>query len=263
MRVSTGLSKLAYYTALDAKPMKIPAKYQNETYHLDFNGPTLRRSPARDDLVRNLTLTYSKLGAGHLQPGSKDVIEFISWVPWDNDTLYDYVRSLNGRVQPPLLLDENSTDVARIYVMSSLGSWNKTIPKLIYSYTYDMMQVNVTECQLFNATYEVDFNFSSPDQTHVISQVILHNPVRPYLWSWQPFDSDGNATVTQNLSYLMMMKAFNSLLVGYTYYPKSSVDSSNWNMTKIDFTQQPATQEGLQELFQNFTLSLLSSIDFT
>ena len=250
--------KLAYNTAASGQPVALSSEFQNETYSLTFDGPAVKCASAAESLIRNMSLYYdtNKLGGVAYQ--------YVSWVPRYKPA----PARFNAHPNLPSFdttLDQASGEVASIFVMTNTGYWNNTIPSQAYNISDHAMVLNVTECQLYNATYEVDFSFQYPNQTRKVSISKWLNPVRPptvHLGRNQA----SNAAASSWLSYLCIMQAFGKLLVGYStnsqYDLASFATYSSWQIMDIDWSKGPAVQSGLESLFQNLTLSMLSQDDF-
>lgn len=249
--------KLAYNTAAAGQPVALSFEHQNETYSLTFDGPAVKCFSAAAPLIRNATLEYNSASTGGV------VYQYVSWVPGQERAV-----SVIGDASFDTTLDETDGEVASIFVMTSTGDWNNTTPYLLSDNVTDYaMVLNVTECQLYNATYEVDFVFQYPNQTRTVSISKWLNPMQP------PTDHLGfhyeasDATMSSWLSYLCMMQAFGKLLVGYS--TTSQYDSytsfahyTSWEIMDIDWSKGLAVQAGLESLFQNLTLSMLSQDNF-
>jgi hypothetical protein len=261
--------KLAYNTAAAGRPVALSSEFQNETYSLTFDGPAIKCASAGESLVRNVSSQFNRY-----RPNSP-WFGYISWVPGYMPAVSKHPLSLSSSWLDPAsfeaTLDETSGDVARIFVMTNTGSWSNTITINATSYSHgfgnstapeQIFLANVTECQLYNATYAVNFTFQYPNQTCEVSISKWLNPVKPESAKLaanfnQPSD---------RISYLSMMQAFGKLLVGYSYTDMNVVSPlavyTSWQIVDIDWSKGPAVQSGLESLFQNFTLSMLSQNDF-
>ena len=258
--------KLAYITAAAGQPVALSSAFQNETYSLSFDGPIVKCFPASDALVRNMTLDYNPASSGG------EEIQFISWVAGNKPTRLFYGDSTTNFYTTLDSREGAGADAASIFVMTNTGSWNKT---LIYPLTWSngsfmginsyTVYVNITECQLYNATYDVNFAFQYPNQTREVTISKWLHPVPPA--SGELGYGGVNATGSNWLSYLAMMQAYGKLLVGYSstypHQPTSSALYSSWQIIDIDWSDATAVQSGLESLFQNLTLSMLSHKDFT
>jgi hypothetical protein len=119
----------------------------------------------------------------------------------------------------------------------------------------------VTECLLYNATYSVDFTFEYPSQTLKPQITNWLNPVALIPYSEKTSVHTGPAVV----SYLSIMDAFGKMLVGQSIRNDYgvAVDTPMVYLTSskilnIDWASGEAVTRGLEQLFQNITLSLLS-----
>ena len=97
-----------------------------------------------------------------------EATQFLSWTPGDEPKALKTTQSL----------DYISTDAARILIMTNTGTWDKT--DMHPDERYPPRQVNVTECQLYNATYSVDFSFEFPTQFRSARILDWLNPVKTY-----------------------------------------------------------------------------------
>ena len=145
--------------------------------------------------------------------------------------------------------------------MTNKGFWN-------VSRTYNgtagkgsYRQVNVTQCVLYNATYSVDYQFAYPEQSMKASISDWINPVDYPLYSSNPYAYEDNATANSILSYHIVMGAFTQMVSGKATtdkYRSQQITSTIWKLAHIDWGVGPAVADGLEGIFQNITLSLLS-----
>lgn len=147
-KVSARLDRLLYNTASAGQPPQLYSKHQNESYELQFYGPALSCSSASETLISAANTAYggSVLGGYH---------SFISCVGGEENVLTDSAllnQSLNT-------IDVTSNDAARIYVMTNADG------------------VHVTECQLYNASYNVQFDFHYPHQAISTSITKYEDPI--------------------------------------------------------------------------------------
>jgi len=240
---------LAFRTASTGETIELnsPGHYQNASYHLEFSGPAIKCAPANDEVLNNLTYSYG------VRSGRMIITRFLSWVPLsslDTGPSEDSTASL----------DLASEDAARIFVLTNEGDWHVT---RTYNGSDDRRyrQVNVTECLLYNATYDVDYRFQYPSQTRNASVSNWLNPVAMLSRQDQKGIYDENATTHHMLSYAAVMDAFGQLLVGQAKkdkYAVETVTSTIWKLSPFNWEDGPSVAEGLEQLFQNTTLSLLS-----
>ncbi|KAF2462933.1 uncharacterized protein BDR25DRAFT_320387 [Lindgomyces ingoldianus] len=257
------LLRIAYATASSTQLVPLSPIYQNYSYHLQFNGPAVRCGAANESLIHDISQESSNLT-------SKDFAIYASWVPGPSEgNRLDRTGSatlLNGTILIGRTLDYVSRDGARIFIMSNVppASFWEVFTEDIDSPRY---RVNVTECLLFNATYDVDFNFQYPQHTHRVNISTWLNPVSSPLNDDSFLIGDGseNTTADAIISYCALMNAFGSLLVGKMGLEtvNASYYATNWQMIKIDWARAEAVEAGLEQLFQNFTVSLLSDSGLT
>lgn len=213
------------------------------TYEIQFHGPAVICGSASEQLTQNLT---------NLTADGEPTVNYMSWVPGDEATPKNFSSTT------PQNLDFASSDAARIFVMSGLGAWSD--PESDDS-------VNVTECLLYNASYVVRFDFQFPNTTTTILNLTHENKIAPLGYSYNNEYLDWTA-----ISYLGIMESLGKLLVGCTeaYSGDSSGDNSatrnyltSYALLDIDWTRAESTQLGVEQLFQNITLSILSNAAFT
>lgn len=246
----TRIYSLAYRTASTGVSigLEYPGNYQNASYHLDFHGPAVKCASANDTYIHDLTYRYG------IKPYTRDRTLFISWVP--QGLLAG--EPTDGSDET---LDTYSRNGARIFILTNEGTWNVT-RTYNGSDTPPYQQVNITECRLFNASYSVDYDFAYPNRTQQASVADWLNPVAiPSRYSQKPTLWRENVTHNQILSFGAVMDAFGQMLVGEAKrdrYNTQNVTSTIWKLVPIDWRDSQAVSEGLEALFQNITLSLIS-----
>jgi len=236
-------SRLAIASALSGQILPIQIPYNNASYKVQFDAPALRCSLADYNLTNTVNGTLSQLIPVH----------FMSWVPSDdhNITSGDSTTILEN-YNPYGSIDQDSTDYARLYVLSSsaVSSWK------------------LFECGLHNATYEAMFDFENSNQRTTISSVKYLNGVSVLgNYSDTPSGSEGLSPLSKQLSYCAVMQAYSSLLVGehwyavdYAFSTVGSLAESNYAMiTSVNWTALDTLPGQLESLFHNLTLSMLSS----
>jgi hypothetical protein len=240
---------LAFRTASTGETIELdsPGHYQNASYHLDFNGPAVKRASAGEEVLNDLTYRYG------VKSGTMIKTRFLSWIG-------AYSPEIDLEDGSITFLDSTSEDAARIFVMTSEGFWNvtRTYNGSIYAHR---RQVNVTKCLLYNATYNVDYRFEYPSQTRNASVSDWLNPVAMVPRQEQKGVYSENTTVHQTLSYAAVMVAFGQMVVGQAKkdkYAVETVTSTIWKFSPIRWTDETLVARGLEELFQNITPSLLS-----
>lgn len=248
------LTRLLTNTASAQTPVQLASSFQNQTYGIHFDGPALRCSSANDSVIRNLTGRYG------FTSGPGDFMNFAAWVPGGDPS--DYAQSSSTSSVSARTVDVASPDAARIFVMTNIGGWNNTLNfSTSYNTTRSATVVNVTECLLYNATYEVEFSFRYPNQTRNVEITKWINPVSSGVFGPGGEGAPFSQKDPEELSYLAMMSALGRLLLGQStrsHYGYIIRTRTNWDMLSIDWASGQAVEVGLEQLFQNFTLSLLS-----
>jgi len=238
--------RLAYHAGASNQPVPLESTFANETYHLDFEGPAVKCMPANDSLVYNITIEYGTPSQG----ASGNPTESLSWVAGDlpSEVVSEKVAGT---------LDMTSTDAARLFVMTNTGTWSETLNAAMSGQSYSWRRVNVTECLLRNASYSVDFVFNYPGQSRDIRITNWLNPVATITQSTRP-NADREPAV---VSYNAIMDAFGKMLVGTSTESHYGADIAYLTSSKIlnsDWSSGDAVARGLEQLFQNITLSILS-----
>lgn len=238
---SARLTKLLAYTASSRSPVPLVSVFQNQTYHLAFNGPALKCGSANDSVIRTSSFEY-----GQSYPS------FASWVPQSGPS--DRTPFTTNSIRM------NRADGARLMVATNFGR-GESLMDTETGDNLNVIRVNVTECVLYNATYDVDFRFQYPNQTLSLRITEWLNPVigaNIKIIDVKPFTNPPDMN-----SYLAMMSAFGTLLVGTSHmnqYNQVFNNGTNWAIVTVDWSEAETVQRGLESLFQNFTLSLLSDI---
>lgn len=265
---------LAYRAAASGQPVPLSPLYPNVTYRLAFYGPAVKCAASTDRAsIRNISIA-----ADH-DLNIESGCNFVSIVGrssglTSSKTLEDLDKST---------LDMGSGNASFVTVMTRQGNWSRKFDvdtSLDSDYAIDPFQevpidsssepshtievrsepkyateANVTECQLYNASYTVDFSFRYPEQSHAIQVTEWLNTVS--------YDMVSREVQTEEAtSYLAVMDAFGKMLVGSSCYKGhhgiTVETSTSWSMLKIDWEDGAAVRNGLEQLFQNITLSLLS-----
>lgn len=233
---------IAYLTMLSAQPLPIISSYPNETYSLGFYGPALRCSASTNDtIVRNISTRFSP----HASNGRK--VNFVSWAGPAKWALF---------VGPSEEFDAESLDnyspyASYLTVVTTTGNWNR-------HFELDGIfarRANVTECALYNASYSVDFTFRYPEQKHTIHisewiNTVGASSIRLINDAWRA-----------SMSYRAVMDAFGKIFVGSSVSlieETNTGQSTSRDRLKIDWDDEKSIRIGLEQLFQNITLSLLS-----
>jgi hypothetical protein len=121
----------------------------------------------------------------------------------------------------------------------------------------------MVECTPYNASYQVNFQFTYPHQNISVIQMTLHSAVLT--------PGDPNPTFgTPEWAYMNVMDAYANILVGYTE-GYGGGPSSYKTMYQVTALENLSATQGfdtdqliliLETMFQNITLSLLSDSSF-
>lgn len=246
--------RAAFGSAMTGQQLVIPVAYSNMSYTLGFLGPALRCDPAEASFVHEVYEAYlEKLADPIIQ------YRYMAWVPVDTGRV-----NLTNSEQT---LDLVSTDTAHLYIIPNTSIAGPMFIDEQNSpgdsrYGYQ----DLLDCKLYNASYQAVFNFSYPSQTIDIRSRTLLNPVNVSrdISDWY-FSDKGAADVVQmqaqRICYQSIMESLGRLLVGYQWWSDGYkiTDRGNWATTTINWTSRDTAQQGVEEMFQNITLSMLSS----
>lgn len=226
------------------------------TYTLNFNGPAVRCDPASSTVINDVYDAYIDQ-----LTGIENQYHYISWVPTTSGR-YNLTAATAA-------LDLVSTDAAHIYIIPNTSvsagpvfAGGEPLTSLNAHYGYQ----DLLDCKLYNASYTAFFNFSYPQQNIDIQSRNLLNPVNvstdisqwEYTANTSPYVVQRQA---QRICYQSIMESYGRLLVGSEWERDGFTvnDKTSWNMLSINWTSRAAAQSGLEELFQNLTLSMLGT----
>jgi hypothetical protein len=248
---SARLQRLSVFTTAGFEIGQIQIPYANASYELDFFAPAVLCSPATNTSLVTRVISWLGSVEGAVMPYLSFVPAKLEYVPstfnpFDASdstgisTFYGFSYNYNVR-------DNQSTSV--FVVMENGSSKYSSWPMI--------------ECTLYNASYQVSFEFTYPRQNINIIQRTLHNPVlTPH---------DQNATFgTPTWAYMNIMDAYTNILLGYTQASRGGATSyrtmyQNTALSNLDpnkgFGADPLMLV-LENMFQNITLSLLSDTSF-
>ena len=274
-----------YTSASSGRILALPSRYSNASYHLDFFAPKLKCEPASKALTNNLTRHFGTVYDHGVWQTEFGVIDFASFV---QENLTNYL-STNGTigVDASSIFDKDldySNDAAHIYFMSNGGKWSgsSVLPTTggpLNWTTGGKAMVNTTDCKLYNASYSVDFNFDYPSQNIKVATTDKNvvsfgnvSPVSNYTVSTVD-DNLGNTIYVYVFdptinAYASIMQSFGRFFSGIStdgFYgvrkkegvlplPQSDFDV----MLNLDNTNIENFARDIEEMFQNFTISLLS-----
>jgi hypothetical protein len=249
--------RTAFGSAMTGQIQAITHESPNMTYTLDFLGPTLRCDPADAAFVSGLNESYMDEFGTH-----GDIYNYAAWVP-AKDIGSSNLSSVIGSTMPTL--DVVSTDAAHIYIIPNttmMGPYFAGGQQMSYNARYGYQ--DALDCKLYNATYRAFFNFTFPNQIITVQSKEFLNPVNVSTRQWS---GAANYTMFQNeqrLSYQSIMDSFGRLMVGWDHVRDGGTTTKgSWNMMAIDWKTRESSQWGIEQLFQNITLSMLSTPSLT
>ena len=258
---STELGRIAVAAATSGQVLQIPSAYPNESYVLDFFAPAIKCE--LDNQVRD-TMTKATI-IGPDNHSDKQYL-FASWIADDT------IRGALGT--PP-------------YDFNTIGDWetigggvNQSIDSRLQLHVLAYPGVapsggnaEVYQCLFHNASYRASFNFQYPLQDVKAKSVDLHEPleVATTLGVANLIDRGQDAgtieIMSRSLAYAGMIDAFGSVMVGAArhsqYGANTLLGGTRYAQTKIDWTNVNTTINTIERLFQNITLSMLSSSQLT
>ena len=278
--------RVMYTSASSGQILALPSRYLNANYHLEFFAPKLKCKPATKVLAKNLTQQWGTVYDHGVWLTEFGVIDFASFVQ-ENLTAYLGTNGTIGVDASSIFnkdLDFFSNDAAHIYFMSNGGKWSGSsmLPTARGPFNWTTggkAMVNATDCKLYNASYSVHFNFKYPAQNIKVATVDQNvvsfgnvSPVSNYTVTTVD-DSIGNTIYgyvfdpTLN-AYASIMQSFGRFFIGASMdgfygarktegappFPESDFDL----MLNLDNTNIENFTRDIEEMFQNFTISLLS-----
>jgi hypothetical protein len=227
---------------------QIQFPFSNASYELAFSGPALSCSPAP-----NLTATPVVQWSEDTSEGAAALL-WVSFVP----------------AQLAQVTDKNKSQIAVNSVLFDVEGYNYNFFPANQSVGLFVAMNNgsasvysqpMVECSLYNASYEVAFQFAYPHQNISVVQRTLHNPVT----------SAENATAaygTPDWAYLNLMDAFADMMIGYSEGGGGGTETyrTMYQATALGTLESPFGNDQvisiLENMFQNITLGLLSNPDF-
>lgn len=250
---STDVLRAGYSTAIGGDILNIPAPGPNVSYSLQFTGPALSCQPADETLIDAVYQQY-------LEDFTtiENAYYYFSWVPTTagKANLSDAYSTL----------DTVSTDAAHIYIIP-----NTTMTGPIFAggrqfssnsthYGYQ----DLIDCKLYNASYSVFFKYTFPIQRIYVRNQELLNPVNVSAdisqWYYTSDSPEERQKQAERISYQSLMDTLGRLLVGNEWQRDgfTTTEKSSWALLSINWTTQETAQRGVEELFQNMTLSMMA-----
>ena len=262
--VSTMLNYLSQLTLVEANllPVSGGSPGQNLSYSQSFHGPAVQCLPPADE-TRTFILSA-------MEESINETEEFLFWTsfyPYEdfgpnmNGTFFTNIVASESATDPNLGLDLISKDAAKVYHTLWVDNDMTTLPNVSSGY------MEILECSLHNASYNVQFELGGDGQQSVSATRTLLEPMPATLAlpsDMSEYDASGV------FEYYTLMQSYVVYVIGAT--TTAPLYTSKWEATQfsslvaspvlmsyllpsmnpIDFGQ---FKSGLEDLFQNFTLS--------
>lgn len=246
---SARLQRLSIFTASGLEISQIQIPYVNASYELEFFAPAVSCSPAPASIVTRVTGWLESI-EGAVEPWLSFVPANLAYFssdfnPFDNSDTSGITAFFGYGYN----YDVGNQSASLFVAMDNEGSTYSSWP--------------MVECTLYNASYQVNFQFTYPHQNISVIQRTLHSAVLT--------PSNQNATFgTPEWTYMNVMDAYANILIGYTegYGGGASSYRTTYQVTALDsLSAAPGFGTDqvipiLETMFQNITLSLLSDSSF-
>ena len=255
---STACSR--YVTAVSSVAAILPmvARFSNSTYTLDFNGPSVKCRPANPTEIKAINKTWEDTSLA--QTGY--YYYFLAIV---------FDGSINGT--------DVVVDLSRDYAATKEAIKSKILYSTIVIDTGptggEEVSYTSSSCQLYNASYRVQFDYSEGQQRIQIKNVSYNDPIPALAITYQdPFRSP-----QESFTYQAIAIALYQQIVGYIYfsgtttrYQQTLLAAANDVKRYSDLDLDPGLRslyvrnltmgQLIEELSQNITLSLFSVPEF-
>lgn len=286
------VSRLTLATAVQGSILSIPPPLPNSSYTLEFNGPSLKCDDA-NSTVREIF--YHTLKPWMIS-NSNAVMVYGAWVGADMLRL-NLTDFLDGNADPPFSLDTGNPNQTAIYIAANRDPEKGLVYKSWMENFDSYMDWTLLKCVLQNVSYVVDVDLHDKNvQLVKVKKKEFLNDV-PGLDSGSHLTNDS----VEAISYQSIMDCLGTVLVGFATSPirpvsapekhsthplsiyltqlllTSLVDATdfqgdfffeigvNGSSTEASMLSRPKNwflKDGVEELFENMTLSLLSNPRF-
>lgn len=230
---SNRLARLVSSVASSGKIQNIapPSGFQNASYSLNFYGPAYSCNPINSSLQDLVDENLSRFQANELSDDGELEIGYVSFVnTWKDGN--DLAGSVNNAMYSNASVTygngvRNDSSTGSIYFSlqettqgGGGGGGGGDADSSSSSQTWSTIS-----CGLYNASYAVDFRFSSGEQDVTVTNKTLLDgiPCDPQNstveWNYQPFVMQG------------VMDALNTVLLGYVIYSPGGNSYSTLNVT--------------------------------
>lgn len=269
--------RMAYASELPV----FPALAQNTSYSVSFHGPAVQCGDAR--IAETLQRFTDAVG------GCENSTTWLTnCLPVENkdtsNSSYYYIAGVTGS---PTRVANSSMPIS---LDETLGFDDASMASILMAHrdSTDSDAWTVLNCSLYNASYNVLFDFMGERQIVRVTEKNILGPVRRAVRPEDYYGIDGPLTLSSNevKSYFAAMQTLGTVLVGALWHvPQSSLqpesdkakethilhtalafskeilplyDRYNSGSLQSDLASRPALASAIEELFQNMTLSMFS-----
>jgi hypothetical protein len=262
---STRMARILLSVASLGSILNIPAPYPNSSYSVNLYGPTIScDTPGNVSFTKliNNMITDNTFG---------DPIKYVGFTPTRepgsrrNRTEEEYAFTgllgvLNYSMPPGAPTLDYTTMDATERTNKGAAKLYAGVRRALSDPTY-----NLTECQLYNSSFTVNFTFNNGQQdisyrSKRINQVSVLD--------WKNCQYRGYSECSAVFAYLSLMDCFGKLLVGIVTGSPEGITQGNqtqiFSTVLTDYREWRGTynvpmSNAMEQLFTNFTISLFSN----
>jgi hypothetical protein len=245
---SPELQRLSISAASSLQISQIQFRYANASYELEYFAPAISCSPAPPAVVTRVT--------GWLEAVSQAAAatSWLSFVPYN-------LNYVSANYTPFTTNDPNASIFFGGGYNFNYANQSASLVVVMNNQSIMISSYPIVECTLYNASYQVNFQYTYPSQNISVIQRTLHNA----MVTAGP-DYQDAVFGTPEWAYMNIMDAYTNILLGYTTGSGGGSFSyrTNFQVTSLsDLSNGPFDSEQLsailESMFQNITLSLLSN----
>ncbi|GKU09518.1 unnamed protein product [Fusarium langsethiae] len=279
---TTQISRIFLPVATLGSILNIHAPFPNSSYSVDFYGPSISCDPLQNraltDRIRKVITDYSKFDGNVTYVGFVPTNERFPEFPSDLETWDDFaIQGLYGALNHTLVDLAPTLDITA----NDQNLVEENYPAAFYVATpdgQDWQAKNILKCQLYNASYSVNFTFDNglQDIKHNNKRLNGVSAADAYECRFGKQLHECNPVT----AYFSLMNAMGNLLVGAKWHAGNNVYGAQRTMigstTIIEspdmhsfYYEKPKSPikymsmaDTLEELFTNVTISLFSNSEF-
>ena len=245
---TSDLIQLSLASAASASILSVNPPAPNASYTLDFHAPALSCKNATIGQYESLqTILYNQ---------SNFFVGYMSWTPDESADTISNPPNLNDNDWSTLDSGQDTDTGARIFVYSSPNIGDETSPTALIG------------CVLENASYAIGFQFQNSQQSLSIQRGQGVGVVSPWSDTFTDFTQ-----LNRTVPYASIMAAFGRIMTGWIGNGGGTGQGTEAPLPDATLVQSTAINgllhegadvlgRGLEDLFQNITLSLLSAAEF-